>query len=370
MTDLYLGLISGTSTDGVDAVLAELGDRRCTVVHARSFAYPRGIAERVRSLIAAPRTTLADLGSIDIALGRYFGDCALALLREAAVEPGRVTAIGHHGQTVYHKPEEPEPFTMQLGDPSSVAAVTGIPTVADFRALDMAFGGQGAPLVPAFHEWLFSDPDAARIIVNIGGIANVTALVPGTAALGFDTGPGNTLLDGWIQSCRGEDYDDRGQWAASGRVHGAWLERLLGDPYFSLPPPKSTGREYFNSDWLGRALDALGEPLPEADVQATLTDLTAASIARAAETVAPRAASLVVCGGGAHNEYLLARLRACSGRHVQTTAALGLDPDWVEGAAFAWLARARLAGEPGNLPSVTGARQGAVLGGLYCPLRR
>jgi len=370
MTGLFLGLISGTSTDGVDAVLVELADHRCGVVHARSFAYPPRIADRVRALIAAPQTTLADLGSLDVALGRYFGDCALALLREAGVEPGRVEAIGHHGQTVFHKPEEPEPFTMQLGDPSSVAAVTGIPTVADLRALDMAYGGQGAPLVPAFHEWLFATPDEARVIVNIGGIANITTLIPGAPVLGFDTGPGNTLLDGWIQTCRGQAYDERGQWAASGQVDAAWLDQLLADSYFSLPPPKSTGREYFNPGWLARSLDALGRRPSDADVQATLAELTAASIARATDAVVPGRAPFVICGGGAHNEHLLARLRDCSGREVATTAALGIDPDWVEGAAFAWLARARLVGDAGNVPSVTGARQAVTLGGLYYPQHR
>lgn len=365
MIERYLGLISGTSVDGVDGVLAEFGDRECHIVHARTFAYPPRIAERLKTLIESPSSALAELGALDVAVGRYFADCALALAREAGIEPAAIAAIGHHGQTVFHEPDGPEPFSMQLGDPSSVAAITGVDTVADFRALDVAVGGQGAPLVPAFHDWLFRSKSQPRVLINLGGIANLTLLTPGTDTIGFDTGPASTLLDAWIQRCLDSPYDEGGQWARSGRPDRTLLERMLQDPYFDREPPKSTGRERFNASWLDRALADLEKPPAEADIQATLVELTAMTIVAGIERTAPPDAELIVCGGGAHNAYLLERLGARADRAVRTTAALGLDPDWVEGAAFAWLARARLRGEPGNVPSVTGARQSVVLGGLY-----
>lgn len=365
MAERYLGLISGTSVDGVDAVLAEFGEHACQILRARTFAYPRRIAERLRSLISTPESSLAEIGSLDVAVGRYFADCALAIIREAGLTPAEITAIGHHGQTVYHKPREPEPFSMQLGDASSVAAITGITTAAGFRALDIALGGQGAPLVPAFHDWLFRSASEPRALINIGGIANVTALIPGDVTLGFDTGPGNTLLDVWNERCRGTPYDDGGRWAATGHLHAGLLDRLLADPYFEREPPKSTGREHFNADWLEAALRHIDPRPADADVQATLVELTAETIAAAVDRPGSPKVSLIVCGGGAHNQHLLSRIGARAEREVVTTAALGLDPDWVEGAAFAWLARARLREEPGNVPSVTGARRAAVLGGLY-----
>lgn len=364
MSELYLGMISGTSVDGVDAVLVQFEAQRCEVVAARTMAYPPAIDRRVRDLIETGRAELAELGAIDVALGRYFGDCALALLREANVRPEDVRAIGHHGQTIFHKPLEPEAFTMQIGDPNSVAALTGIVTVADFRRLDMAVGGQGAPLVPAFHAWLLAHPDETRVVLNIGGIANVTVLSPGAPTLGFDTGPGNTLLDAWSMRSRGVPYDDGGRVAATGQVDEALLTRLLDEPYFALAPPKSTGRELFNEAWLDERLSAGGLVEP-ADVQATLAELTAVTIAQALDdTASPD--RVIVCGGGSHNDDLLARLGGRLGCPVESSTAHGLAPDWVEACAFAWLAKARLDGEPGNVPTVTGAHRAVTLGGVYC----
>lgn len=367
MSELYAGLISGTSTDGVDAAVVEFGDRNCRIIAARTFAYPRLLRERVETLIASGSSDLGELGMLDVACGRFFADCALALLRDAGLAPADITAIGHHGQTVFHKPTEPEPFTLQIGDPNSVAAITTIATVADLRGLDVAYGGQGAPLVPAFHEWLFATAERTRLIANVGGIANVTALVPGKATIGFDTGPGNTLMDLWTRRRRNQPFDERGAWAARGRPVAELLDAMLDDSFFDAPPPKSTGREHFNGVWLDAHIDALGAPHSDEDIQATLTELTATTVANAASALGLESADLIVCGGGAHNTHLLSRLARLHGGYVSTTAELGLDPDWVEAAAFAWLARARLRGDPGNVPTVTGARKAVVLGGLYSP---
>jgi anhydro-N-acetylmuramic acid kinase len=253
---------------------------------------------------------------------------------------------------------------LQIGDPNVIAARTGIATAADFRRIDIALGGQGAPLVPAFHSWRFGDPHEARVIVNIGGIANITVLAPTRATKGFDTGPGNTLLDLWIKRRRNERFDRDGRWAASGRVSDPLLAACLEEPFFAAPAPKSTGRELFHGAWLDGRLARVGE-LADADVQATLSELTGSTIAHAIRAELPECREVIVCGGGAHNGDLMQRLQRLTGARVTTTDAYGVPPDWVEGAAFAWLARARLRGLPGNVPSVTGARREAVLGGVY-----
>lgn len=365
MSELYLGMISGTSVDGIDAAIVDFGDRTCHVVAARTFPYPPTLKSRLEWLISKPVTSLRELGALDIACGRCFADAALDLIRTAGIERAEIAAIGHHGQTVFHEPDGPEPFTMQLGDASTVSAITGIATVADIRALDMALGGQGAPMVPAFHAWRFADPAETRVIANIGGIGNITTLASGQPVIGFDTGPGNTLMDLWIQRCRDTAYDRDGGWAATGRVLPVLLEQMLAEPYFARSAPKSTGRELFNADWLDRHLAAFDSDPAPGDVQATLAELTAVSLTTAVTELKLNGSRLIVCGGGAHNGHLLARIEALHDGNVTTTAALGLDPDWVEAVAFAWLARARLRHEPGNVATVTGARKDAVLGGLY-----
>ncbi len=361
----FLGLISGTSVDGVDAAVCEFGERKCTVVAARTSAYPPAISSRVQALIATGESRLAEIGAVDIAVGRFFADCAVALLRSAGVNPDDVAAIGHHGQTIWHEPALPEPFSWQIGDPNSVAAITGIDTVADLRRLDMAFGGQGAPLVPAFHEWLFASTDTPTVVVNIGGIANITWLAAGHPVLGFDTGPGNTLLDAMARRCLDRPFDDRGQWAASGKPDRALLETFLREPYFARPTPKSTGRELFNEPWLQGKLAEAGRKVVEVNVAATLLELTARSIANAIAGLGTKPGRLIVCGGGVKNDALIARLGVLTGQTPQTTATFGLDPDFVEAAAMAWLARARVTQVPGNLPTVTAARKAVVLGAVY-----
>jgi anhydro-N-acetylmuramic acid kinase len=370
MARYYLGLISGTSVDGVDAALCEFGERECTVIAARTFAYPPALKARIETLIGTGEARLAEIGAVDIAVGRFFADCALALIRGQRIEPNAVEAIGHHGQTVWHEPALPEPFSWQIGDANSVAAITGIDTVADLRGLDMAVGGQGAPIVPAFHSWLFGRGDTARVVLNIGGIANVTLLAPGRDVQGFDTGPGNTLLDAWAGRCLNEPYDAGGRWAASGTPDTALLAALLDDAYFSRSPPKSTGREHFNLTWLKQKLENIGHAVEDADVAATLLELSARTIVEAIEASGLTEYEIIVCGGGAKNTTLMTHIGALAARPPKTTADFGLDPDWVEAAAMAWLARARVELAAGNIPTVTAAHEARVLGGLYCGRRR
>lgn len=365
----YIGLMSGTSVDGIDAVLisAAAGSRPVLVAtHTHPFdAATRGA---IQALMRDGPGEIERLGELDMALGELFAAAANAAIQKAGLAKKDIRAIGSHGQTLRHRPRASHPFTLQIGNPSVIAERTGLTTVADFRARDMAAGGQGAPMVPAFHHRMFHSPQRNRAIVNIGGIANVTYL-PADAAqpvTGFDTGPGNTLMDQWINRHHAHDRDEAGQWAASGRVSRELLDQLLTDPYFAAAPPKSTGREHFNLEWLQDGLKKLAAPPAPADVQATLLQLTAQTIARAIRGFLPQAQEAYVCGGGTYNRELMATLaKTLSGMTVATTETLGMPPDWVEAAAFAWLAHLTLEGEPGNVPTVTGARHAAILGGIY-----
>lgn len=369
MTERYIGLISGTSMDAVDAALVEFTDDGPTLRRALAYPIPDALSRRLR-LLADPawRGGLRELGEIHAQVGELFAEAALHLIHQAGLGPGEITAIGSHGQTLYHHPRPPAAFSLQIGDPARIAERTGIATVADFRSRDIAAGGQGAPLVPAFHRAVFADPEEARAVLNLGGIANLT-LLPCAAegpVLGFDTGPGNTLLDRWAQRHLHRPMDINGAWAEGGRERPELLSRLMSDPYFSRPAPKSTGTEYFNLRWLEPRLEGLD--LEAQDIQATLVALTAESIAQALRRHGPRTRRLLVCGGGVHNRRLMTRLaQALPGVKVESSAQAGIDPDWVEAMAFAWLARRALRGEPGNLPSVTGAAGPRVLGSLYPP---
>jgi len=363
---LFVGLMSGTSMDGIDAALVRFEDRRCVTVGTHSHPYPAELQQRLRQAAAEPESLTVDrIGHLDQWVGECFRDAACGLLSASDTDAGRVTAIGSHGQTLRHRPDGPRPFTLQIGDPNIIAAGTGITTVADFRRRDIAAGGQGAPLAPAFHAWLFGAAKTDRVVLNIGGFANVTVLpATGKNPFGFDTGPGNSLMDAWIRRSLGREFDDRGAWAAGGSKDRELLKQMLADPYFDAGPPKSTGFEHFNLDWLTSHID--GHAVDAADVQATLLELTSVSIRDAIARHAPGAAEVMVCGGGTHNDALMERLaRILAPASVTSTAEHGLDPDWVEAAAFAWLARQALLGLPGNLPSVTGARTAEVLGGIY-----
>jgi len=366
---LYIGLMSGTSMDGIDAALVRFGDHACEMLGVCEADYPDDLR---RELISASREpaacTIDRIGQLDRWVGECFRDAALKLLDQSNLEASAIAAIGSHGQTLRHQPRAARPFTMQIGDPNVIAYGTGITTVADFRRRDLAAGGEGAPLAPAFHQWLFADSESSRAVLNIGGIANVTMLSAGSArVIGFDTGPGNTLLDGWIRAERERRFDDRGEWASQGSVHEQLLGLMLGDPYFSQPPPKSTGFEYFNGGWVRSKIASLGDcKVQAADVQATLAELSARTIATSILGFAPDIAEVLVCGGGVHNSDLMQRLRGyLSGVTVESTESGGVHPDWVEAAAFAWLAKRRLEGETGNLPEVTGAAARQVLGAVF-----
>ncbi len=363
---LYIGLMSGTSVDGIDAALVAIdaaGPPRLLATH--QHALPNDVRAEIQALMQPGGNEIEREGELDMQLGKLFADAARELLRISGKQAREIRAIGSHGQTIRHRPRAAHPFTRQIGNPSVIAERAGITTVADFRARDMAVGGEGAPLVPAFHLAVFSKPGMDRVIVNIGGIANITWL-PGTASeavSGFDTGPGNTLLDYWAQRHLQQPCDRDGAWAAEGRVLDSLLAKFLNEPYFSRPAPKSTGRELFNAGWLHAKL---GGAESAADVQATLAELTVRSIANSISQRAGKSVEVFVCGGGVHNVDLLRRLAAALGSTpLATTQALGLDPDWIEAAAFAWLAHQTLAGQPGNLPSVTGAGRAVVLGGIY-----
>ena len=363
---LYLGLISGTSADAIDAVLARF-EPTPHLVARLAAPYPPALRTRVLALARSDAAaSLDELGRLDVELGAAFADAALALLDQAGVAPGDVHALGSHGQTVRHGPAGPAPFTLQLGDPNVIAERTGITTVADFRRRDMAAGGQGAPLLPVLHDALFSQPGRSRVVLNLGGIANIT-LLGGDAdhpVRGFDTGPANCLMDAWALRHRGTARDEGGAWAASGKVDVVLLGEFLSEPYFALPAPKSTGRELFNLDWLDQRLGNYRGT--EVDVQATLLELSVRTIADAIAMHSRRVDDVLVCGGGAHNAALMAALRqALAPATVKSTADCGVDPDFVEATAFAWLAQRRLQGLPGNLPAVTGARGARVLGAVY-----
>jgi anhydro-N-acetylmuramic acid kinase len=366
--ELYIGLISGTSMDGLDAALVEFEDRTCTIKATVSPPYSDGLRERLERLVAPPHETrLAEVGALHTGVAHAFAAAVSELLTAAGVDASAIRAVGSHGQTVFHQPGTSEPFSMQLGDPGTLAALTGITVVADFRNADLASGGQGAPLVPAFHRWAFGSLRTDRAVVNIGGIANVTLLHADGTTTGFDTGTGNGLMDLWCREHRSMPYDDSGKWAATGTVNTALLKQMRDDPYFAMAPPKSTGREYFNADWLTAHLDRTS-PQPSAeDIQATLSELTASEIAVAIRSI-PTCTEIAICGGGAHNLNLIERIRnLLPGCSVDTTARWGMDPSWVEAAAFAWQARQRLSGEPSNVPSVTGASASISLGGVFLP---
>jgi anhydro-N-acetylmuramic acid kinase len=366
---LYIGLISGTSMDAVNAVLAEASAGGFRVLAARSVAMPAPLAARLRKLATpgghAPEDgdPIDQLGDLDRLVGELFAGAVLGLLTANGLAPAAVRAIGSHGQTLRHRPRAIRPFTLQIGDPNIIAARTGLPVVADFRRRDLALGGQGAPLVPAFHAAVFADPRERRAALNLGGIANLTLLTPGEQVTGFDTGPANSLMDAWTRRHRGEPFDAGGAWAASGEVSEPLLDLLLAHPFLVMPPPKSTGPEDFTPAWLDRKVAEAGTPTPAA-VQATLCEFTAATVAASLAASPPQ--RLIVCGGGVHNSHLLGRLAARLPRtEVVSSAAHGIDPDQVEAAAFAWLAARTLAGLAGNLPAVTGACRPAVLGAVW-----
>ncbi|SEG80276.1 anhydro-N-acetylmuramic acid kinase [Marinobacterium lutimaris] len=361
---LYLGLMSGTSVDGVDAVLARF-EPGFEIIATHSTPISAELKQRILDMATGKGESIDKLGVLDKDLADLFAEAANNLIEANPIPRSEIAAIGSHGQTLRHRPSLG--FTLQSGDPSRIAEQTSIKTIADFRRRDLAAGGQGAPLVPAFHRALFQKSGTDRVIINIGGMANLTSLPGDTEqmVIGFDTGPGNVLLDEWISLQQSKAYDQDGAWGASGMVNSELLERLLDEPFFQLPPPKSTGRELFSMDWLSIHLNNIS-PIGAEDVQATLAEFTAISICHAVASLGMSSPELYICGGGARNLHLMQRIaRHAPGSNVQSTATLGLDPDWVEAAAFAWLAWRTDSALSGNLPAVTGAAGERILGAIY-----
>lgn len=365
--ELYLGMMSGTSLDGVDTVIMDFSHTRPQMVACGFTAMPDALRASLAALCLRGEVTLRELGELDHRLGHLYAQSAQDLLLSSGINAADIRAIGCHGQTVWHSPQGEYPFTLQIGDANVIAARTGITTVADFRRKDMAYGGQGAPLVPAFHHVLFADPQQLTVVLNIGGISNISILQQGAPTRGYDTGPGNVLLDAWIERHLGLSFDQNAEWAQQGHIHTPLLQHLLDDAFFSQPAPKSTGRELFNLTWLFAKLEAFPD-VAAPDVQATLVAFTAASI-RDELLKLPLSQQnkvLLVCGGGAKNPLLMARLSdMLPDWAVGTTTASGLDIDYVEAAAFAWLAYQRLHNLPSNVPAVTGATKAIPLGVIY-----
>ncbi|MEW8506913.1 MAG: anhydro-N-acetylmuramic acid kinase [Candidatus Thiodiazotropha sp.] len=365
-SSVYVGLISGTSMDGVDAVAVDFSSPQPRVIATHVEAYPPHLTASLRALCLPGDNEIDRMGQLDREVGTLFSTACLNLLSKAGMQAREINAIGSHGQTIRHRPQLEHPFSLQIGDPNTIAELTSITTVADFRRRDMAAGGQGAPLVPAFHQALFQHPEMGRVVLNLGGIANITCLPadPDGAVTGYDTGPANCLLDRWIERHRGLALDQQGEWARSGEVIDDLLALLHADPYFKAPPPKSTGSEYFSLDWLLQRI--ANRHYSAADIQATLLELSAASIAQAIILEGFAAGEILICGGGAHNRYLLERLSAhLPEARLAVTSEYGVDPDWVEATTFAWLAKRTLDGLCGNLASVTGADHDVILGGIY-----
>jgi anhydro-N-acetylmuramic acid kinase len=357
--------MTGTSVDGLDIALL-LDEPKPRVLSAQTVSLPETLRIDLLHLVHDDSHASIDLlGHCDVALGRFIGQSVMDFLNVRKIETKAVTAIGSHGQTVRHRPFGENAFTLQIGDAHQIAEITGIDTVADFRRRDVAAGGQGAPLVPAFHRAVFSDTNESRVILNIGGIANITRLAPREMLTGFDTGPGNALLDLWIQHQRGLALDKDGAWASQGEVNEPLLTKALRDPYFKQAPPKSTGREYFNHTWLSELLNTINVEVSPESVQTTLVEFTARSIIDAIDGAFNVTDRVIVCGGGRRNSFLLSRLRNMARCPVDISEDWSVDGDSLEAGAFAWMAARTISGEASGVPSVTGAKAPRVLGVIH-----
>ncbi len=374
MSELYVGLMSGTSMDGIDAALVEFShideQQEVKLISNHSHAIPPELKEKLKLLSAdSPAASIDMLGETDTELGLVFADAVNALLKFSGIKAELITAIGSHGQTIRHQPRLKNSFSMQIGDANRISYHTGITTVTDFRRRDMAAGGEGAPLAPAFHQQVFHSPNENRAVLNIGGIANLTFLPADSQqnCSGFDTGPGNTLMDAWIHKHKNSPFDKNGAWAASTDASARLVQQMMQDAFVSATPPKSTGFEHYNLTWLDRQLTEF-KHLSAEQVQASLCQFTGESITYAIERSLLKIDALIVCGGGVHNSHLMKLLAQQLKRldvRVESSEASGVAPDWVEAIAFAWLARQTIHGLTGNIPAVTGASQRVISGAIY-----
>lgn len=374
---LFIGVLSGTSMDSIDAILIDFDHNKQVIIATASYPFNKKLAAQLLKIINLGKCSLEDLGILDHKLGMAFANAIKKLLFKSGVAAEKITAIGCHGQNIWHAPWHKYPNTMQIGNPNIICATSNILTINDFRRKDMAFGGQGAPLAPGFHAAAFSSAYKNRAIINIGGISNITVLPKNLATpiIGFDLGPGNCLMDEWVQQKIKKlkiNYDKNGAMASTGQVITKLLNICLQDPYFKKSSPKSTGREYFNLNWLDKKikLAKLSKPYKNQDILATLLYLTANIIVDQISSISLKSVQIeeiYICGGGANNQALLALLKKMINYPVATTKDLGIHPDWVEAALFAWLAKQTIEQQPGNVPSVTGARSPAILGAIYLP---
>ncbi len=368
MSELYIGLMSGTSLDGIDAGLVEFNGDTIKLIAFEYLAFSESIRDDIQKLSCPDsHISLLNYGSLDTQLGLLFAQACKTLLGKSGLPSSAIKAIGSHGQTIYHAPELNPGFSLQIGDPNIIAEQTGITTIADFRRRDIAAGGQGAPLVPAFHQAIFSQVfDLSRqniTIVNIGGIANITYLST-DKTIGFDTGTGNTLMDYWIKKNLDSAYDQDGSWARMGKANPELVKILKQDPYFKLNLPKSTGKEYFSPSWLNEKINLSSQCSPQ-DIQASLCHLTAETITDAILQHAPKTDHTLICGGGIHNGHLISLIKNNLPHPVSSTEEFGINPDHVEAMAFAWLAKQTMNNQSGNLTAVTGAKAPVILGGIY-----
>ena len=352
--------------DAIDAALVRIVEHDLELIQYQQTPISKNLQQTIRSINT--KSTLSEISEIDVIMGNLFAEASLQVIESGDLAPEDIHAIGSHGQTILHLPDAEHPRTLQIGDANIIAYQTGITTVTDFRRMDIAAGGEGAPLAPAFHQWLFQNKNSERIILNIGGMANITLLPANdkTAITGFDTGPGNALMDEWIQQHLDQDFDRDGKWAKSGQCDQELLSLLLDEAYFKAAPPKSTGKDYFKLQWLEEKLSRLKTSIDANDIQATLLELSVITISEAIKNHAPNCDEILVCGGGAHNKLMMQRLSELqSGTMINSTEKAGLNPDAVEAVAFAWLAKRRMENQFGNLTSVTGADDQVILGAIY-----
>ena len=362
---IYLGLMSGTSVDAIDASAVRFSSNQdIDFLACHTHEIPTAIKQKIIELNHPDSNELHRTMSLDMELGKLFAEATKTLLKKSKLNSEEIIAIGSHGQTIRHQIESEPHYTLQIGNPNIIAELTKITTIADFRSRDIVVGGQGAPLVPAFHQALFKHETEDRIILNVGGMANLTFLWANKNTEGFDTGPGNVLMDYWFNKNQNGAFDTNGEWASTGKPNPDLLKKLLQDKYFSQSPPKSTGRELFDAHWLEGHIKSTNDS-PE-NIQATLLNLTVESISNAVESWGPKPCEVFVCGGGANNNFLMENLaKRLPNYEIASTEKLGLKPNWVEACAFAWLAKRCLEGKPGSLPSVTGASKETVLGAIY-----
>jgi anhydro-N-acetylmuramic acid kinase len=373
--NLYIGLMSGTSIDAIDAVLLQIFPNKklpakIEIINACSTPINQNLKNEILTLCTSGENELDRMAKLDRKLGLLFGQCALDLCKLTDIPPSDITAIGSHGQTIRHSPVSSPTYSIQIADPNTIAEISKITTIADFRRRDIAAGGQGAPLVPAFHKAAFSSTQTHRAIINLGGIANISIL-PNvdeniSTCTGYDIGPANLLMDYWIGLHKGERFDNEGAWALSGEINQSLLAHLLADPFFKAPPPKSSGREYFNADWLHAKIKSTKLRIPAEDIQATLLELTAECIRIAVQESKIKIVEIYLCGGGTKNKAIIERLKAKhSDIKIETTEVLGMNPQFVEGAAFAWFAYQTFHRLTSNEPNATGAKDKRILGGIY-----